>query len=98
MASANALLRELEPLMPDRAHTLLAAGQNPFTGLAAFQESDADRFFGRTDDIASVVARVRSKPLVAVVGRDNMIGTQFHPEKSQAVGLRLIADFLAWKP
>jgi glutamine amidotransferase len=37
-------------------------------------------------------------PVTAVIGRDNLIGTQFHPEKSQAVGLALIAAFLEWKP
>lgn len=36
--------------------------------------------------------------VTAVIGRDTMLGMQFHPEKSQAVGLRMIANFLRWTP
>ena len=37
-------------------------------------------------------------PLTAVVGNENIVGTQFHPEKSQAVGLKILSNFLSWRP
>ncbi|MBC7142067.1 MAG: imidazole glycerol phosphate synthase subunit HisH [Rhodobacteraceae bacterium] len=80
-------------LVIDRPHPVLAGigtGQHAY-----FVHS----YHFRVADPAHLLAHCDyGGPITAIVGRDNMVGTQFHPEKSQATGLRLIANFLAWRP
>ncbi len=53
----------------------------------------------RVEDPAHRLAHVDyGGDVTAVIGRDTMLGMQFHPEKSQKVGLRLIGNFLRWRP
>jgi len=80
-------------LVIDRAHPVLdgvRAGDHAYF-VHSYQMDVADP--------AHLVAHVDyGGPVTAVVARDNIIGTQFHPEKSQATGLRMIANFLRWAP
>jgi serine/threonine protein kinase len=68
VASATEVVRRLEQLLPGRGGRQLAEGESPFPGLTAFQEADADRFFGRSRDIARMTARIRELPLTGIVG------------------------------
>jgi serine/threonine protein kinase len=66
-ATARELLEALEPLLP---HDSAASADDrcPYPGLLSFQESDAERFFGRTDQVARVADRLASQPLLSIVG------------------------------
>ncbi len=77
-------------------HALLAGIPTGPGGLHAyFVHSYA--FTGVASDEV-VAATDYGGPIVAIVGRDNMAGTQFHPEKSQRLGLALLTNFLRWRP
>jgi glutamine amidotransferase len=74
-------------------HALLAGLQSG--GDAYFVHS----YYLACSNAANVIAEVDyGGAIAAMIGRDNLVGTQFHPEKSQALGLRLIGNFLAWRP
>jgi imidazole glycerol-phosphate synthase subunit HisH len=77
-------------------HALLADIPTGANGLHAYFVHSY-RFAAATPEL--VIAQSEyGGPVAAIVGRDNMAGTQFHPEKSQRLGLGLIANFLRWRP
>lgn len=74
---------DVRPTVP---HPLIAPGEAYFLHSFAYQ---GDAVLAETD---------HGGPVVAAIGRDNMAGVQFHPEKSQRYGLALLARFLEWRP
>jgi glutamine amidotransferase len=71
---------------PVADHPLIVSGEAYFLHSFAFEGDDV------------VATTDHAGPVTAAVARDNMIGVQFHPEKSQRYGLALLERFLAWHP
>ncbi|MBX9930949.1 MAG: imidazole glycerol phosphate synthase subunit HisH [Methylobacterium sp.] len=83
-------------LQADRDQALLDGIPTGENGLHAYF---VHSYALNAEDPVDVVARSSyGGPVTALVARDNVAGTQFHPEKSQRLGLALIANFLRWKP
>ncbi len=83
-------------LHPQRDHPVLDGIETGPDGLHAYFVHSYALQPAEADDVLAVSSY--GGPLTAIVARDNLVGTQFHPEKSQALGLALIANFLAWTP
>jgi imidazole glycerol-phosphate synthase subunit HisH len=79
-----------------RSHALLAGIKTGPTGLHAYFVHSYHLAAVKLTDIAAVADY--GGPVTAMVACGNIVGTQFHPEKSQALGLRLIGNFLSWRP
>ena len=79
-----------------RKHALLDGIRTGADGLHAYFVHSYHLRIRHGDDVAALSDY--GGPITAMVARDNMAGTQFHPEKSQALGLALIANFLRWRP
>ena len=72
-----------------RGHDIIEPGEAYFLHSYHFHASSGTDVLAMTD---------HGGGLVAAVGRDNILGVQFHPEKSQSYGLNLLSRFLEWKP
>ena len=73
-------------VVPVGEHPLLVPGEAYFLHSYAF---DGDHVLATTD---------HGGPVTAAIGRDNLLGVQFHPEKSQRYGIALLERFLEWRP
>ena len=83
----------LEQIRPHPVLTDIKTGEN---GLHAYFVHSFQLFPAVRDDVIATASY--GGPITAVVGRANMVGVQFHPEKSQTLGLALISNFLKWRP
>lgn len=85
-------------------NTLTVTGSHPiFAGIETGEEGLHAYFVHSyhldcADEASLLATTDYAGPVTAAVGRDNMVGTQFHPEKSQTLGLTLIGNFLRWTP
>lgn len=73
-------------VVPTVEHPLIVPGEAYFLHSYAFEGADV------------IAGTDHAGPVTAAIGRENMLGVQFHPEKSQRYGLALLERFLAWKP
>jgi glutamine amidotransferase len=83
-------------LHPQRDHKLLDGLELGANGLNAYFVHSYALKAANDDDVVALADY--GGAVTAIVARDNMVGSQFHPEKSQKLGLALIANFLRWKP
>jgi len=79
-----------------QTHPLLAGIEDGENGLHAYFVHSYH--LAATNPASLIATADYGQAVTAIVGRDNMFGTQFHPEKSQRLGLTLIGNFLGWSP
>ena len=79
-----------------RPHPLLNGIPDGENGLHAYFVHSYHLATDRPDTL--IATADYGQQITAIVGRDNLLGTQFHPEKSQTLGLTLLGNFLRWKP
>lgn len=79
-----------------RPHALLDGIKLGEDGLHAYFVHSYHLAARNASDVIAITRH--GQTVTAMVGRDNMAGTQFHPEKSQTLGLTLLANFLRWRP